>query len=75
MNGAVADDSGDNRAAFGPQHQRPAHRLRSPDQLRGFFTGLDLIDPGVVPVPHWRPDLSPMPPDTVDAYGGVARKP
>ncbi|MER6809907.1 SAM-dependent methyltransferase [Spirillospora sp. NPDC000708] len=51
------------------------YRLRNPNQLRGFFTGLDLIDPGVVPVPHWRPDLSPMPPDTVDAYGGVARKP
>lgn len=51
------------------------YQLRSPDQIRGFFTGLDLIDPGVVPLPHWRPAPSPIPPDTVEAYGGVARKP
>ncbi|MEV4000579.1 SAM-dependent methyltransferase [Actinomadura sp. NPDC049753] len=38
------------------------YQLHSPDQIRGFFTGLDLIDPGVVPLPHWRPDPSPIPP-------------
>ncbi|MEU4828530.1 SAM-dependent methyltransferase [Actinomadura sp. NPDC023710] len=51
------------------------YRLRSPDQIRDFFTGLELIDPGVVPLTHWRPAPSPLPPDTVEGYGGVARKP
>ncbi|MEU8310612.1 SAM-dependent methyltransferase [Actinomadura sp. NPDC048955] len=51
------------------------YRLRLPEEIAAFFTGLDLIDPGVVPLPHWRPDPSPIPPDTVEAYGGVARKP
>ncbi|TDC89572.1 SAM-dependent methyltransferase [Actinomadura sp. 7K507] len=51
------------------------YRLRSPDQIRAFFTGLQLVDPGVVPLPHWRPAPSPLPPGTVEAYCGVARKP
>jgi O-methyltransferase involved in polyketide biosynthesis len=31
--------------------------LRRPDQLASFFDGLDLVDPGVVPCAHWRPDV------------------
>lgn len=50
------------------------YQLRSPDQIRAFFNGLELVKPGVVPLPHWRPDPTPLPPDTVEAYGGVARK-
>jgi hypothetical protein len=30
--------------------------LRRPDELASFFDGLDLVEPGVVPCPHWRPD-------------------
>jgi SAM-dependent methyltransferase len=29
---------------------------RSRDQVEGFFTGLDLVEPGLVPVEEWRPD-------------------
>jgi S-adenosyl methyltransferase len=51
---------------------------RKPDIDR-FFAGLDLIDPGVVSLPHWRPDPSDVgrPPSdaAVSVYGGVARKP
>jgi hypothetical protein len=32
------------------------YRLRSPDQIATFFEGLDLVEPGVVPCPRWRPD-------------------
>jgi O-methyltransferase involved in polyketide biosynthesis len=32
------------------------YHLRGPDQLARFFNGLDLVAPGVVPVPRWRPD-------------------
>jgi len=49
--------------------------LRSPEQIMGFFDGLDLLEPGVVPVSRWRPDPSPFgPPAHVDTFGGVARK-
>ncbi|QXJ24621.1 SAM-dependent methyltransferase [Actinomadura graeca] len=51
---------------------QPYH-LRSLQELRGFFAGLELVEPGLVPVSHWRPDTGP-PPD-VEAYGGLARKP
>jgi SAM-dependent methyltransferase len=41
-----------------------------------FFAGLELVEPGLVPLPEWRPDLGPAQ-DTGQsyAYGGVARKP
>jgi O-methyltransferase involved in polyketide biosynthesis len=62
-------------------HQRYAqtgavpYRLRSPEQLAAFFDGLELLDPGVVPVSQWRPDPSPFgPPRHVDTFGGMARK-
>ena len=46
-----------------------------------FFTGLDLLDPGVVSLPRWRPDPSDLgqaaqPTDAaVSVYGGLGRKP
>ena len=53
-----------------------AYKLRSPELITSFFTGLEVVEPGVVPVSRWRPDPSPFgaPPD-VEAYCGVARKP
>ncbi|THA27892.1 hypothetical protein E4198_21915 [Streptomyces sp. RKND-216] len=44
-------------------------------QIAGFFEGLDLVEPGVVPVTAWRPDPEAESPAAVDAYGGLARKP
>ncbi|GAA0555682.1 SAM-dependent methyltransferase [Actinomadura livida] len=48
--------------------------LRTPEQIERFFDGLELVEPGVVPVTHWRPD-APGEPEAVDAFGGVGRKP
>jgi hypothetical protein len=31
-------------------------RLRTADEVRGLFTGLTLVDPGVVAIPRWHPD-------------------
>jgi O-methyltransferase involved in polyketide biosynthesis len=39
-----------NQVATTPYH------LRSPEQIAAFFEGLELIEPGVVPCPRWRPD-------------------
>ena len=51
------------------------YRLRSPEQIAGFFDGLELVDPGVVSCPRWRPDPTVSGPAEVDAFGGVGRKP
>jgi hypothetical protein len=50
--------------------------LRSPEQIGHFFDGLELLEPGLVPVSQWRPEATPWgTPDEVDAFGAVARKP
>jgi hypothetical protein len=51
---------------------------RSPEQLTGFFDGLEVVEPGVVELNLWRPDASGTPfPDggQVPGMGGVGRKP
>jgi S-adenosyl methyltransferase len=49
---------------------------RSPEQIAGFFDGLDLEEPGVVSAPRWRPEPgSSGPPAEIDSRCGVARKP
>ena len=48
---------------------------RSREQVQQFFGGLDLLEPGVVTVPLWRPDEEPAAgSDRVSMYGAVARK-
>lgn len=51
--------------------------LRSPEQVKRFFDGLQPVAPGIVPLGQWRPDPSPFEPSPqVDACTicGVARK-
>ena len=51
---------------------------RSPEQIAGFFDGLELLEPGVVSCPRWRPDPAEAAgglPAEVDMFGGVGRKP
>ncbi|TDD60326.1 SAM-dependent methyltransferase [Actinomadura rubrisoli] len=54
-----------------------SYHLRSPEQVTRFFDGLDLLDPGVVPIALWRPDVIDFDetPPPADAYAAVARKP
>jgi hypothetical protein len=47
--------------------------LRSPEQFVRFFEGLDMVDPGVAPVPHWRPDPD-SPPVEIYSYCGVGHR-
>jgi O-methyltransferase involved in polyketide biosynthesis len=55
-----------------------AYRLQRPDELASFFDGLDLVEPGVVPCPEWKPDVRSADgaaQGPAVAYCGVARKP
>ncbi|MEV6925081.1 SAM-dependent methyltransferase [Dactylosporangium sp. NPDC051485] len=53
-------------------------RARSKATLQSYLTGLELVEPGIVPVADWRPDNPadprPVSPD-LGIYGLVARKP
>jgi hypothetical protein len=48
------------------------YQLRSPDEIARLFDGLELLEPGVVSCPHWRPQI--LTPDPVDEFCGVGRK-
>ncbi|WEH13498.1 SAM-dependent methyltransferase [Streptomyces sp. VNUA24] len=47
--------------------------LRSPRQLHAYYEGLELLEPGIVSCPLWRPEPGTDPRPT-DVYGGVALK-
>jgi hypothetical protein len=52
------------------------YHLRTPEQIEGFFAGLELIGPGVVSASRWRSQATPSgPPAMVDSFCGVGRKP
>jgi S-adenosyl methyltransferase len=50
------------------------YHLRTIDQMNGFFNGLELVPPGVVSTPTWRPAAGTTPEPLV-VYCGVGRKP
>lgn len=55
-------------------------QFRTMDQVRELFGGLELVEPGLVPVPQWRPDENDPPwksgPGPLGlACAGLARKP
>jgi S-adenosyl methyltransferase len=43
-------------------------------QVSRFFTGLDLVEPGVVPLPRWRPDSEDEASAPTMAWAAVGRK-
>jgi hypothetical protein len=49
--------------------------FRTRAEVTGLFDGLDLVDPGVVPVQDWRPD-SDLDRNSLPTamWGGLARK-
>ncbi|HEY2670244.1 MAG TPA: SAM-dependent methyltransferase [Rugosimonospora sp.] len=51
-------------------------RSRTRTEFAAFFDGLDLVDPGIVPVFEWRAEGEPQPRPTaaeVGCYGAIAR--
>jgi S-adenosyl methyltransferase len=49
-------------------------RLRDRADVERFFDGLELVEPGVVPLPQWRPGSEFEARTPAAAWGGVARK-
>ena len=48
---------------------------RSKAEVERFFSGLDVVDPGIAPMLSWRPDEPPADPESAYYWAGVARKP
>jgi S-adenosyl methyltransferase len=52
------------------------YKLRTLDQFRLCFEGLDMVEPGLVQSPQWRPDPTDIgAPPHIDSYCAVGRKP
>lgn len=53
-------------------------RFRTPEEITAYFDGFELLEPGVVALPLWRPE-TPVPGELTVGhrlmYGGIARKP
>jgi hypothetical protein len=54
--------------------------LRSRDEILRFFSGTELVEPGVVHINDWHLEIAPSPPPpagdvAAPIYGGVGRKP
>jgi hypothetical protein len=74
----TADFEPEEWARFGAimRKQGITTRLRNREEVAGFFDGLELVEPGVVPILRWRPGADESLTDAQAAlYGGVARKP
>jgi hypothetical protein len=54
---------------------RETQRHRSRAEVARFFYGLDLVEPGLVPVQQWRPASDLAAGARSAMWGGVARKP
>jgi len=56
----------------------PAMEFRGPDRIAKFCVGLDVIDPGIVSLPLWRPDgadpVADRNPEQFCGYGALAHK-
>jgi hypothetical protein len=53
----------------------PGATMRDRTAVVGFFSGLELLEPGVVQPQQWRPEPGLLGPGEVTAWCGVARKP
>ncbi|HEY2131196.1 MAG TPA: SAM-dependent methyltransferase [Streptosporangiaceae bacterium] len=47
---------------------------RNQSEVADFFAGLELVEPGIVPVQHWRPDSEMEAARRSAMWGGVAQK-
>lgn len=57
------------------QHSAVRLRLRTRAEFARFFDGLELAEPGLVPVNHWRPPPGGRQEEGLPAYAALGRKP
>jgi hypothetical protein len=72
------DEVGIANAATSKYNEKVATPMvrRTREQIARFFEGLEWIEPGLVPMPEWRPDGDQQAPAVFSpSFGGVARKP
>jgi SAM-dependent methyltransferase len=48
--------------------------MRSRDQIARFFTGLELVEPGLVSISQWRPEVDDLAVERMVGYAGVGHK-
>ncbi|OIJ88098.1 SAM-dependent methyltransferase [Streptomyces colonosanans] len=76
----------DGSLGFDPEYERAQegynksgavpYILRPVEQIAGYFDGLELVEPGIVTLPRWRPDGSgDGEPAVLGEHGGLGRKP
>ncbi|MGR3868150.1 SAM-dependent methyltransferase [Streptomyces graminifolii] len=53
-----------------------SYHLRGPERIEAYFTGLEVIEPGIVPTSQWHPEPVDVgrDPSDVDAICGIGRK-
>jgi len=62
---------------FWNENATPPMVMRTPEEIASFFAGTELVEPGVVSLTRWRPELQPgedMPAE-VAGFCGAGRKP
>ncbi|MEV6636225.1 SAM-dependent methyltransferase [Actinoplanes sp. NPDC051470] len=73
MSHATADWLPPEAAAMIQSGKHGAGRLRDRDEFARFFDGLDLAEPGVVPLAEWRAEGEPPPAAEVSMYAAAGR--
>ncbi len=67
------------RMAATAQRGGTPYVARDKAETAKFFDGLEMVEPGLVPILGWRPDVEPSPPhgdvNSVWGWCGVGRKP
>jgi enoyl-CoA hydratase/carnithine racemase len=58
-----------------PESGAIPYNLRTLEEVVRYFDGLELVEPGVLPIQQWRPDVtSAEPVADVNTFGGIGRK-
>ena len=68
----MRDDRTQAAGAFNNQRVAAQFIPRTHAEILRYFAGLELVEPGLVPLPEWRGPGTPA--EWIPAYGGVARK-
>jgi hypothetical protein len=72
LDGSHSDEHSEAERIWNEQ-ANPPYLLRNKEQFGRFFEGLELVEPGVVSAPLWRPTVDSHTP--LDVLCGVGRKP